>query len=235
MPGYTRRQLKQDKFAATAQGAAQWATGHRPLVIWSLGLIIAAVLITTGILTWRSRQIEQGNDELAAAMRTLDTPLRGAEPAAGDTPTFTSVVERAKVAEKQFKAVADKYSMVAPGKIARYMHGIALLQAGDTAGAEQELKAASNSGDKDVAGLAKMALAEIYRTSNRQADAAKIYKEIADHPAPTVSKSTALLQLADMYEKTDPQQATKIYQQLQKDNPNSPVAQLAAQKLAGSK
>ncbi len=235
MPGYTRRQLKEDKFAETAQGAALWATGHRMTVIWALGLIIVAVLAAAGFFTWRSRQIEQANIDLTAAMRTFSAPLRPAGTPAGDTTSFTSSAERGKAAEKEFKAIADKYPSVAPGKIARYLHGIALTQAGDTAAAEQELKTAANFRDKDIANLAKMALASIYRGSNRQADAAKIYKELAEHPSATVSKTTAQLELAEMYEKTDPQQATTIYQQLQKENPQSPAAQLAAQKLSRQK
>ena len=235
MPGYTRRQLKEDKFAETAQGAALWATGHRRTVIWALGLIVVAVLAATGIITWRSRQIEEANADLTTAMRTFDAPLRPAGTPAGDTPSFTSITERGKAAEKEFKAIADKYPWVPPGKIARYLHGIALTQAGDAAAAEQELKTAANFRDKDIANLAKMALASIDRGSNRQADAVKIYKEVAEHPSATVSKNTAQLELAEMYEKTDPQQATTIYQQVQKENPQSPAAQLAAQKLSHPK
>ncbi len=236
MPGYTRRQLKQDKFAETAQGAAEWATGHRRTVVWGVVAIVAVVLIGAGIFTWHSRQVEQGNDALAAAMKTFETPLRApGTPAAGDSPTFPSVAERAKAADKQFKAVADKYSMVAPGKIARYMDGIALQQAGDASAAEQQLKEAGNSGDKGVAALAKMALASIYRNSNRQAEAAKIYRDLSDHPTSTVSKPMAQLELAEMYEKTDPQQANAIYQQLQKEAQNSPAGQVAAQKLSNKK
>jgi tetratricopeptide (TPR) repeat protein len=236
VPGYSRRQLKEDKFAATAQGAAEWATGHRKLVIWVLGAIVIVVLATTGFLTWRSRQMDQANDELAGAMRTFNAPL-GAQAAQQDpnTPTFNSAAERAKAAAKQFQEIADKHSMVAPGKVARFMYGVALLQQGDKANAEQEIKKAADSGDKDLASLAKMSLASLYRDSNRQADAAKIYKELADHPTASVSKATAQLALADMYEKTDPQQATAIYQQVQKDNPQSMAARVAAQKLAGAK
>src|ERR1043166_128092 len=86
VPGYTRRQLKEDKFAETAQGAAQWATGHRQLVVWALGLVIIAVLATTGIVTWRNRQIDQANEELVAALRTWNAPLRpaGSPPPAGE-------------------------------------------------------------------------------------------------------------------------------------------------------
>jgi TolA-binding protein len=238
VPGYTRRQLKEDKFAETAQGAAQWATGHRSLVVWSISLIVMIVLATVGIITWRNRQIEQGNEDLAAAMRILNAPLRQPgtpPPAAGDTPSFTSATERAKAAEKQLAQIADKYSLVPPGKIGRYLHGVALLQIGDKTAAEQEIKKAADSGDKDLAALAKMTLASLYRDSNRQGDAAKIYKDLADHPATTVSKSTAQLALAEMYEKTDPAQATAIYQQVQKEDPQSDAARVAAQKLTRPK
>ncbi len=235
MPGYTRRQLKEDKFAETAQGAAQWATGHRRLLVWSIGLLVVVVLATTGFVTWRNRQIEQGNDDLAAAMRILNAPLAGQAPPAADTPTFNSAAERGKAAEKKFKEIEDKYSQVAPGKIAHYLRGAALLQAGDAAGAEQEIKTAADSSDKDLAALAKMALASIYRNSNRQADAVKIYKDLADHPTASVSKATAQLALAQSYEATDPQQAAAIYQQVQKDEPGSAAARVASQKLAGAK
>ena len=235
MPGYTRRQLKEDKFAETAQGAAQWATSHRRLLIWAIGLLVIVVLGTTGFVTWRNRKVEQGNDDLAAALRVLNAPLAGQGLPTGDTPTFNTAADRGKAAEKKFREIEDKYSVVGPGKIAHYLRGAALLQSGDAAGAEQEIKTAADSGDKDLAALAKMALAGIYRNSHRQAEAVKIYKDLADHPTASVSKATAQLALAEIYETTDPQQATAIYHQLQKDDPNSMAARQAAQKLAGAK
>jgi hypothetical protein len=238
VPGYTRRQLKEDKFADTAQGAALWATGHRQTVILVVGVVLVAVVATASVMAWHGRQTDQANTELSAAMRTFEAPLvpAGTPPAPGDnSPTFTTIADRAKAAEKQFGAIADKYSSVSPGRISRYLRGIALLQAGDKAGAEQDLKTAAGFSDKDVAGLAKMALASIYRTSNRNPEAIAIYKELADHPTATVPKSQAQLELAGVYETTDPQQAALIYQQLQKDDPRSPAAQVAAQKLAKAK
>jgi tetratricopeptide (TPR) repeat protein len=235
VPGYTRRQLKEDKFAETAQGAAQWASGHRQTVVWALGAVIVIVLAATGIFTWRNRQIDNGNDELAAGMRILTAPLTAQATPGQNTQTFNSIAERGKAAEKKFKEIEDKYSMFGPGKVAHYLRGSALIEAGDMAGAEQEIKTAADSGDKDLAALAKMALADLYRNSNRQADAVKLYKEVADHPTASVSKATAQLGLAEIYESTDPQQAKAIYQQLKKDDPNSAAAQVAAQKLAGAK
>ena len=148
---------------------------------------------------------------------------------------FTSISERARAAEKEFKAIAEKHSSVSPGKIARYLDGVALRQAGDSAAAEQVLKNCADFSDKDVSAMAKMALASIYRSSNRESQAASLYKDVAQHPTSTVSKSAAQLELAEMYEKNDPQQATSIYQQVQKDDPQSAAAQLAAQKLARPK
>lgn len=238
MPGYTRRQLKEDKFAATAQGAAAWATDHRQTVIWTASLVLVAVLLTAGVITWRNRQSDEANTQLSAAMRTLDAQIlpAGSPPPAEDSgPTYPTIADRAKAAQKQFQAIADRYSTVAPGKIARYMSGIALIQAGDKTGAEKELKTAADFRDRDVAALAKMALASLYRGSNRAPEAIAIYKDLSEHPTVTVSKAQAQLQLAEMYESTDPQQATLIYQQLQKDDPRSPAAQLAGQKLAKTK
>lgn len=238
MSGYTRRQLKEDKFAETAQGAAHWATAHRQTVVWTIGLVLVAILAAVGVMGWRSRQLDKGNTELAAAFRTMNAQIVPAgNPAPTEDPgqTFPTITDRAKAAEKQFSAVADKYSGVAPGRIARYMRGVTLMQAGDKAAAEQELKTAANLSDKDMAALAKMALASMYQASNRTPDAIAVYKELADHPTNTVSKGEAQLAMAAIYETTDPQQAVLIYQQLQKEDPRSPAGQLAQQKLSKPK
>jgi predicted negative regulator of RcsB-dependent stress response len=238
VPGYTRRQLKEDKFAETAQGAAEWATGHRMMVLVAVGAVLVVVLAVAGFFAWHTSQTEQANTQLAAAMRTYETPLTPAgtpQPAGETGATFSTITDRSKAAQKQFSAIADNHSMVSAGKIARYMSGMALIEAGDKSGAEQELKKAADFSDKDVAAMAKMALASLYRDSNRTSDAVAIYKEVSDHPTATVSKSAAQLALASIYEKTDPHQAAQIYQQVQKDDPQSAAAQMAAQKLSRTK
>jgi thioredoxin-like negative regulator of GroEL len=141
------------------------------------------------------------------------------------------LAERGKEAEKEFQDIAKKYPHTKPGKIAKYMAGAAALDAGDTADAEKQLKDAADMSNKDVASLAKLALANVYRVTNRQGEAAKIYKDLSDHPTDTVSKTQAQLELAQMYETTDPKQAQSLYQQIQKENPNTSAAQIAAGKL----
>jgi tetratricopeptide (TPR) repeat protein len=206
-------------------------------VITSAVVIIIVVAGTLGFIAWRNNQNDGANLALGSAMRVFTTTVRtaGSPPPNPGQETFASIAERGKAAEKEFKSVADKYPHTDAGHIARYLEGVAAMQAGENAVAEQQLKAAADSGDKDVAALAKMALANYYRANNRTADATRIYKDLADHPTETVAKSTAQLAMADMYEATDPQQATSIYQQIQKEDPNSPAAQAAASKLTGNK
>lgn len=237
MQGYTRRQLKQDKFVETAEGAAAWTASHRRPVIYAAVAIIVVVLATIGFITWNSRENEAANMALGSALRVFNTNLRPANvPVTPDNKdNFASLAERGKAAEKQFKSVADQYPHTDAGKIARYMEGVAAMQAGDNSTAERQLKSAADSGNKNVAALAKMALANYYRTNNRASDATRIYKDLAEHPTDTVPKAAAQLAMAETYEATDPQQAASIYQQIQKENPNSPAGQTAAAKLSGQK
>lgn len=236
MQGYTRRQLKEDRLVSTAQGAAQWTASHQRSVLLSIIAGVVVILAVVGFITWQSRYNEQANLALGTAMRTFSTPLRPAGAPAGDTTAgFGSMAERGKAAARDFKTAADKYSWSTPGKIARYMEGVSLMQAGDNAAAEQQLKAAGELRDKDVASLAQMALVSLYRTTNRQSDATRVLKNLVDHPTNTVSKAQAQLELASIYETTDPQQAANIYQQIQKENPQSPAAQIAASRMSGGK
>lgn len=233
MQGYTRRELKEDKFAEKAQGAMSWATDHgRTMILALIGLLIV-VLVVAGLMAWNSRQTDEANIALSKAMRTFTAQLRPAGTPANETmQSFTSIAERGREAEKEFKDVSDKYPYTKPAKLAAYMAGAAALQAGDAGDAEKLLKSAADSRDHDIASLAKLALATVYRSSNRTADAAKVYKDLADNPTNTVSKPQAQLALAEMYESSDPKEAASIYQQIQKESPNTPAAQIAASKSA---
>jgi len=239
LQGYTRRQLKQDRFATTATEAAHWTQEHRQTLIWGIGAVVAIVVIVLAVWTWLGRQTEHANLALGGAMRTFNTAIRPAGAPAptnpDEPPSFASMEERGKAAQKQFHDVAEKFGVVKPGKIARYMEGVSAMQAGDNAAAEQVLKKAADAGDKNVEALAKMALGNLYVSTNRNSDAVRVYKELVDHPTETVSKAAAQLALADAYQKTDPEQAKAIWQQVQKDNPQTAAAQMAQEKLVGKK
>src|SRR4029077_2829674 len=110
------------------------------------------------------------------------------------------------------------FSSTRNGKFARYMAGVAGVEAGDLKQAEQNLTDASSFRARDLSALAKFALASIYRASHRDPDAIRLYQELIEINSVAVPKSTAQFELASLYEtQQQPAEAAKIYEQIQKD------------------
>jgi predicted negative regulator of RcsB-dependent stress response len=230
---YTRHQLKQDAFRTSTTETISWAVENQAKLI-VLGVAILAVLaLVIGGWTYVNYRDGQAKGELADAMQKYGAPVRppGA-PATPDMLSFSSAQERSKVTNAEFTRIANKYSFTQSAQLARYMAGVTFREMGDNAAAEKDLKQVADSRYKDIASLAKLALASIYHDSNSDSQAIALYKELADHPTASVGKSTAQFMLASLYSETNqPDQARALYQQLQKESPASPVAQLAAQKM----
>src|SRR5262249_51418719 len=103
---------------------------------------------------------------------------------------------------------------------------------GDNVAAEGDLKEVASSGNKDLASLARFALAAVYRNTNRSKDAIDIYNSLIQKPTATVGKSMAQLELASAYvDAHQPDEAKKIYQQIQKDSPGTEAAQIASGRM----
>jgi predicted negative regulator of RcsB-dependent stress response len=234
---YTRHQLKQDSFRTSTTETISWAVEHRSKV--TAAVVAVAVLLAVIIGGWAyvNYRDQQGRSELAGAIQKYDAPIRPAgTPATPDMLSFGSIQERAKAANGDFTRIAGKYSFTQSGRVARYFAGVTLHDMGDNAGAEKDLKEVADSRYKEIASLAKLALASIYHDTNRDPQAIEIYKQLADHPTVSVGKSTAQFLLASLYEEVhQPDEARKLYQQMQKEGPSSPAAQMAAQRLQALK
>ena len=237
MRSYTRHQLKQDSFRTSTTETISWAVEHQSKLIAAgivIAVVVAAVLGGWWYVDYRDQQAQR---QLAQAIEKFNAPVRPAgTPAAPDMLSFASAQERAKVTNAEFTRIADKYSFTESGRVARYFAGITLHDMGDNAGAEKDLKDVADGRYKEIASLAKVALAGIYHDTNRDPEAIALYKDLADHPTASVGKSTAQFLLASLYEEShQPDQARALYQQMQKESPASPVAQLASQKLQALK
>jgi tetratricopeptide (TPR) repeat protein len=203
---------------------------------------VAVVVVLAGGWIYYTQRDQAASAEIGAALRIYGAPLRSPNAAKPDYLTFTSAKERAEAARKAFQQVADKYPpalctlhVSCAGEIARYFVGVTALDMGDTASAEKMLGQVANSRNQNFAALAKFALASVYRAENEDAEAVKLYQELAAHPTSTVPKTTAQLELASLYQQKQPDEAAKIYQQIQKESPTSPAAQTAATRLASLK
>jgi TolA-binding protein len=150
--------------------------------------------------------------------------------------TFASTEERATAARKQFQAIVDKYPHTHNAGMARYFVGLASAQLNDNAAAERNLQEAAGSSNGDLAALGKFALASVYRGENKDAQAIDLYKQLIDKPTTVVSKATAQLELAGFYEsQKKPDEAKRIYEQVQKENPNTEAASVAQRRAAALK
>ena len=233
MQALTRHQLKEDKFAAAAKGTVSWATHHQKLVSVASTVVLVAAALGIGGWAFLQWQEQKASFALGSALRTHLRQLRPAGTAANpDVPTFASAGERAKAARAEFQAVADKYSYTRSGRMARYYVGLTAMESGDASGAERELKAVADSRDQDLAPLAKLALATLYRSQKRDAEAIKLYHELIDNPTDSVPKATAQLELGALYEEKQPSEASKLYQQVRIENPTGAAREIAASRLS---
>ena len=232
---YTRQQLKQDKFAETAKDTVSWAVEHqRKLAIAAIVAVVALVIAAGGWIYYNQRDQAAGS-EIGAALRLYGAPLIPANAPKPEYTSFTSAKERAEAARKAFLQVQDKYPHTRAAEIARYFVGVTSLDLGDTATAEKVLQQVAGYRNHDLAALGKFALASVYRAESKDAEAIKLYQELAAHPASAVPKSTAQLELAALYQLKQPEEAARIYTQIQKDDPNSPAAHAATMRLASLK
>jgi len=234
----TRHQLKQDAFSRVTIGAAEktahWSVEHRntlAIAVLAVAVVVAAVV---GGWYYLSAQDEKASFDLSQGVRTLEAPIRPAGvPAQPDTPSYASAKERAETAGKQFQGILDKYPHTRTADMSRYFLGVTSATAGDNANAEKDFQAVVSTGNKELASVAKLALASLYGNTSRTKDAISLYRELISKPTASVSKVTAQLQLAELYQASNqPLDAKRLYEQIKKDNPSTDAGQLATQKLA---
>jgi predicted negative regulator of RcsB-dependent stress response len=233
----TRHQLKTDRFSRVtidaAERTAHWSVEHKSKLIAVVAVLLVVAAAVAGGWYYLSQQDQKASLDMSQAVRTLDTPVRPPNmPAQPEAPSFASSSERATAARKQFQAIVDKYPHTHSAEFSRYFVGVTSADLGDNATAERELQKVISSGSNDVAALAKMALASVYRNTGRNKQAEELYKQLAAKPSTTVGKVTAQIELAATFKSDNqPLEAKRIYETIQKENPASEAAQLATAKL----
>jgi tetratricopeptide (TPR) repeat protein len=229
----TRQALKHDQFVDTTKHGLEWATDNRRSVIVTSSILLGAIIVVVlGVVLYNSRA-SQASVAFGAAMQAYQTPLAApGQPVPPGVKTYPSVAERAKAANQLFMGVADKYGMTPDGRVSRYFGGLTYMEEGQNAPAESTLKQVASGWNGDLAALAKLSLAQLYRQTGRDPQAIDLYNELAAKPTNTVPPGLAQLQLAELYEaQNKPEMAKKIYAQLKDKDAKGPAGLLAAQKL----
>jgi len=227
----TRHALKSNSFVEAAASSVEWLSGHRAGALrWVIGAGIVLVVAIGALIGCNLRSVS-ADAALGAAMDVYTSPL--AEPGVPATDgTYATAADRSRAANQKFTAVAQKYGWLAAGKKAHYLVGITDEELGQNGSAESELKIAAGSWNHNVANLAKLALAGLYRQTSRDAQAVEQYNAIAAKPSETVSAAVAQLNLADLYAAEGKQdQARELWAKVKDADKEGAAGSIAAEKL----
>jgi hypothetical protein len=226
----TRHALKQDRLVDATKTGVDWFQDNRSRVIRaSIAAVILIALVIAGLVVYGKRSAA-ADLAFGEAMDTYNAPLAqpGQPPVAGER-IFATAGARAALANQQFVNITNQYGFFEAGKTARYFAGLTAIGLGQTGAAETYLTKAADGHQTALASLAKLALANLYQQTNRSSQAVVLYNQLIAKPTNTVPVDAARLQLAALYEKTNPAEANKIYAQLKTSK--TAAGQIAAQKL----
>lgn len=228
----TRHALKQDKFVTATTSGLDWIGENRTAVLrWSVAVVLVIGVAIAALVVHHSR-VAAANQLLGQAMDIYQTPItQPGQPAEPGQKTYATAADRAKEANPIFRQVADRYGWLVPGEMARYFAGITDIDLGQQSAAESDLEKASHSHDSNLAALSKLALANVYEQSGKSSQAVSLFQDLIQHPTTTVPKTEAQLDLAQLYETTNPQEARRLYAQIKDQDKNGQAGQIATQKL----
>ena len=173
--------------------------GRGTTILYGLAGLIVAGLLVLVFVKWSNRKADEARQALGRAMTISRTQVT-ASPLPGSTePTFATDKERAQRSIEEFEKVAAKYGE--PYKsTSRYFiatHRLVL----DRQKGMSELAELGNSGEEEVAPLAKFALAQAQESDGKLQEAAQLYSDLAKLNSTVITPETANLRLAKVYEK----------------------------------
>jgi predicted negative regulator of RcsB-dependent stress response len=206
---------------------------HRSGIIQIVAALVVVGLLAGGTFWYVNSRAEQATDALGHALVIYNAPVVPAgTPKQGSMTTFNTDPERLVAAKNAFYAISDQYGWTESGQYARYLAGLTEKELGNYKVAEDQLRALSNSRRKELAALAKYALASVYRDEKREEDAINLLQTLIDKPTVSVPKANGQFALADIYlSQHQPDKAKVIFDQIAKDNPKNAIGQIAKSHL----
>ena len=232
MARISRKDLKKDEFREAYNQSAEAVASHQGLTAIIVGV---ALVIVVSVLGWRyyaQHQTASASAAMGDALRTYTARIRTVgEPTQPGEITYVDEKNKYEDAAKKFQAIADSYSRTKPGQQARYFDALCQIHLGRDAQAEAELQKLADSGNDDVASLAKFQLAALDVKNGKTSQAIPIYQALIANPTVLEPKPLVMLALADVYSKTSPSEATKLLTQIKTEFPNTPAAEEANKRL----
>jgi predicted negative regulator of RcsB-dependent stress response len=215
-----RKDLKKDEIREKFVSGVESVASHQQ-ALWIV--VTAALVVALAVFGWNTyarRQTAKASVALDDGLKIFQARIRVPGDAVDPTEiTYLDEKNKYTDADKKFLAVAGQYGRTKPGQMARYYAALSEVQLKQYADAEKNLNDVISGGDENLTSLAKFKLAEVYQRENKGAQSVDLYKQLTDKPSVFVPKAMAMLALADYYRKSDPAQATKLYNQVKQEFP----------------
>ena len=228
----SRKELKQDKIHDAIEHGAEAVFSHTTLLA---AAVLTAMVVAAAYAGWHfyiDRKTVQASAALDVAMKTFSARIGTTpDPADPGETLYPTEQARAEDAAQKFSGVAEKYPSTNPGRLARYYAALCYEDLDRQNQALESLKKINSSKDKELEAMAQYQIGLIYERTGKAADAAKVFRNLADHASVFVPRPVALLELAETLRQSDPKEAASVYEQLKKEFPNTAVSDEADRAL----
>jgi tetratricopeptide (TPR) repeat protein len=197
------RELKHDKFRDTTMRVfdrlGDRLEGKGKTILYGIVALILVAALVGLFVKWRNRKSDEARAALGRAIAITQIPVSSSPVPGTSTPRFGSEQERAQKAIEEFQKVATKYGDPYRTE-AQYFIATNLLQVDRNKGLTDLSELGKNS-NKEVASLAKFALAQAKEADGKFDEAIALYRELAAENGSVVTPDTANLRMALVYAK----------------------------------
>ncbi len=228
MDRHLKKVVKNDEFKEQVWHSIDFVKGHTAEVKKYGAIALAVLVIAGGTYFYIGHQAEAREEALAHALRVAQATVG----ATAQPPSmhFDTQDEMDKAVQKAFEDVAKKYPGTQESAIALMNLGQAAMDKGDLAAGEKDFKTVADSAPSAYASQASMALAQLYESEGKDAEAEKQLQNLIKNPTLTVSKEEAQLELAKVIARRDPAQARKLLEELVKQR--AAISKVAVSEMA---
>ena len=232
-----RRELKHDRFVDQIGNMSGKAKENQRLLVMITAAVVALAVIGYGIYFYRSSREQRGQDALAKAIDTIESPLL--PPPGGQTTPgarFKTDAERQAAAEKQFKDVQAQFSSTDAADVADLYLARIEAQHGNTASARKRLEHFVSAHPKHMlVGGARYSLYQLRIDAGEGPQVAQELQAQIGKPDAPLPSDTLLVLLAHAYDAQGNADKSKdAYRRIVTEFPDSPYAVEAQRKVGGA-
>jgi hypothetical protein len=212
----TRKELKSDQVAVTVEQTVEYVQAHQQPIIRAAIAVVALAVVIGGVVFYRSQQQGVRDARLAEAMQVSQAAVGAA--GSPDSLSFPTMDAKAAEETKVFSKLLADYPGTEQGYIAEYYLGGVLVSQAKLEEARKKYQDVIDHGNKNIASLAKFALAQIAFQENKSPEAETLLHDLIDHPTDLVSADQATITLANGIKTKNPAEARKLLDPLVKEN-----------------